>query len=103
MRQVCCYGQPDAEVYEAFCNPGLICNTTADNLGRGHNSDGLGTTVSLAAPQPVCVSCSAVANLGNDADAKSNIQAACKKGTQSTTDSLQDSTSCIRPSQRLTA
>ena len=105
--QVCCFGMPNSEVYHAYCDPGLICNTTAADI-RQPTDNGIGSTVALEAAYPTCIPCAAAE--GSDPGQKVKITATCSVGFDNTdiyggdsSQGLADPSLKIRPQQKLSA
>ncbi len=53
--QVCCFGRPDDEVYQPYCNLGYVCNATLP--GMDQTSSGIFNAVDVSLANPVCVPC----------------------------------------------
>ena len=95
---------PNSEVYTAYCDPGLICNTTAADI-RQPTDNGIGSTVALEAAYPTCIPCAAAE--GSDLGQNAKITATCSVGFDNTysrsNQGLADPSLKIRPPQQLSA
>lgn len=55
--QVCCFGKGTYdELYSAYCDSGLVCNSSLSYPRYGFG-DAIGKTIKTTTPLPICVPC----------------------------------------------
>lgn len=55
--QVCCFGSSSYdELYSAYCDSGLVCNSSLSYPHYGFG-DSIGKTIKTTTPLPICVPC----------------------------------------------